>query len=105
GKGFGVFAYWNRTRYRTIRDFGEETGQERHGQVFKSHAGIFAADVKIPEKTVKYGPQDLRLRAGSPVIDRGEVLPGLNDGFSGGAPDLGAIEYGTEPPRYGVRPE
>ncbi len=32
----------------------------------------------------------------SPVIDRGVVLPGINDGFSGAAPDIGAIEYADD---------
>ena len=31
----------------------------------------------------------------SPLIDRGLVIPGINDGFEGVAPDIGAVESGT----------
>ena len=32
------------------------------------------------------------LNPGSPAIDVGQVIPGITDGFSGSAPDLGALE-------------
>jgi hypothetical protein len=35
---------------------------------------------------------DYSLGAGSVNVDRGVALPGLNDGFRGGAPDVGAFE-------------
>ena len=38
-------------------------------------------------------------------IDAGQVLPGLNNGFKGGAPDIGAFELGSELPHYGPRLE
>jgi hypothetical protein len=47
---------------------------------------------------------DFRLKPGSPVIDRGIPLPNVTDGFAGRAPDLGAIEFGEQPPHYGPRP-
>jgi hypothetical protein len=31
------------------------------------------------------------------------VLPNVNDGFTGKAPDLGAYESGVPVPHYGVR--
>jgi autotransporter-associated beta strand protein len=37
---------------------------------------------------------DFRLQAGSPAIGAGTVIPGVTDGFTGAAPDLGAFEYG-----------
>jgi hypothetical protein len=37
---------------------------------------------------------DYRLDRGSPGIDQGCRLPGLNDGFTGTAPDMGAFELG-----------
>jgi hypothetical protein len=36
---------------------------------------------------------DYRLQAGSPAIDAGPTLPGVSDGYSGPAPDLGAFEH------------
>ena len=38
------------------------------------------------------------LRSTSPDIDHGVVIPGINDGFTGSAPDLGAFEFGTVKP-------
>ena len=37
---------------------------------------------------------DFRLQATAPAIGAGTVIPGVTDGFSGAAPDLGAFEYG-----------
>ncbi|MDB4957964.1 MAG: hypothetical protein JWO36_5533 [Myxococcales bacterium] len=44
------------------------------------------------------------LATGSPAIDRGIVLPNIDDGYQGAAPDLGALEAGCDAPIYGVRP-
>jgi hypothetical protein len=46
---------------------------------------------------------DFRLKAGSKAVDAGQVLPTINDGFTGRAPDLGALEVGQPAPRYGPR--
>jgi hypothetical protein len=35
------------------------------------------------------------LQATSPAINQGTLIPGITDGFAGGAPDIGAIEYGA----------
>jgi hypothetical protein len=48
---------------------------------------------------------DLRLRASSPAVDAGVVLPNVNDDFSGRAPDLGAYERGAPTTHYGPRVE
>jgi hypothetical protein len=42
---------------------------------------------------------DFTLLPSSPNIDRGVIIPGINDGFMGSAPDVGAFEsiYGTPP--------
>jgi hypothetical protein len=39
---------------------------------------------------------NLRLLPASPAIDKGEVLPNINDGFRGSAPDMGAYEFGSD---------
>jgi MYXO-CTERM domain-containing protein len=49
-------------------------------------------------------PATPTLAEGSGAIDKGLVLPNVNDGAAGAAPDLGAIEAGCEAPIYGVRP-
>ncbi|MBK8500870.1 MAG: hypothetical protein IPL46_00960 [Saprospiraceae bacterium] len=46
---------------------------------------------------------DFRLRSNSAAIDAGVLLPNINDGFSGLAPDLGANEYNSENQVYGPR--
>src|SRR5262249_455041 len=38
---------------------------------------------------------------GSAAIDAGTVLPNITDGFTGRAPDLGALELGRPAPHYG----
>lgn len=47
---------------------------------------------------------DFRLATGSAGIDQGCVLPGLNDGFLGRAPDMGALEAGQAGPDFPPRP-
>ena len=42
--------------------------------------------------------------AAGPAIDAGTILPGVTDGFTGRAPDLGALESGRVVPSYGPRP-
>jgi hypothetical protein len=46
---------------------------------------------------------DFRLKPGAAAVDRGVVLPNVNDGFAGRAPDLGALEVGQRPLQYGPR--
>jgi hypothetical protein len=67
---------------------------------------VFAAQVPFPNPGLdKWPVPDLRLKAGSAALDAGIVLPNLNDGYTGKAPDLGAYELGQELPHYGPRPE
>jgi len=46
---------------------------------------------------------DLRLSANCEAVDAGVVLPNVNDGHQGSAPDLGAYELGRPLPHYGPR--
>lgn len=41
------------------------------------------------------------LLSSSPNIDRGVVIPGIDDGYAGKAPDVGAFEYGQSPASSG----
>jgi hypothetical protein len=68
--------------------------------------GTFASGlVAPPTYETTMAPQDVTLAPGSPAVDAGTVLPNLNDGFTGAAPDLGALEVGCPIPLFGVRPE
>lgn len=67
--------------------------------------GIFAAPVLLPQALFPaLLPVDLRHRAGGAAIDAAVPLPNFNDGFTGRAPDLGALELGATPPIFGPRP-
>jgi hypothetical protein len=52
-----------------------------------------------------YHAMDLnfRLKANSKAVDAGQVLPTINDNFTGKAPDLGALELNQPEPHYGPR--
>jgi len=55
---------------------------------------IYARSDTVPWKFADAANRDYSLRAGSPAIDAGHVIPGWLTTFKGTAPDLGAYEYG-----------
>ena len=57
-----------------------------------------------PDPRTLYKPADFdfRLREGSAAVDAGVRLTGINDDFTGKAPDLGAYEVGKPVPHYGT---
>lgn len=65
-----------------------------------SRSSTFAQTLAYPSAPMsRYSLPDLRLAAGTAAVDSGEVIPNINDGFTGSAPDLGAFERaGTTPP-------
>lgn len=64
----------------------------------------FAAAVAYPAAAMTaFAPPDLRLRSGSAAADIGQVLPNINDGYTGTRPDAGAYELGAPLPVYGPR--
>jgi MYXO-CTERM domain-containing protein len=68
-------------------------------------AGTFESGLSAPASyTTEMAPPDATLAAASKAVDKGEVLPGITDGYQGAAPDLGALERGCPKPIYGVRP-
>jgi hypothetical protein len=76
---------WLAMPYADIAAFRSGTGQERAG---------FSA----PPELVNPPGGDFTPRAGSPLIDRGVRLAGINDRFTGRAPDVGAIERENDQP-------
>jgi hypothetical protein len=96
-------------RYRTLAEYSEATHQDRNSvmvdyDVFVNVPKLDAQDLKNVQKLYKAADVDFRLKPGSAAIDRGVILPNVTDGFSGAAPDLGALELGQAPPHYGPRP-
>ncbi|MEJ0005252.1 MAG: hypothetical protein WDM77_02385 [Steroidobacteraceae bacterium] len=92
-------------RAKTLQEFRAATGNEAHSVTVDF--GIFV-NVPMPERSDPqrlYNPEDLdfRLKSGSAAIDAGVELPGITDGFTGRAPDLGAYELGSPLPHYGPR--
>jgi len=75
----GKVAQWSGSNYASLSAFSKATGQEPHG-------------LNIDPKFAAVGT-DYRLAAGSPLIDGGMAIPGVNDDFIGKAPDIGAIEF------------
>jgi hypothetical protein len=109
--GFGggpweMFLKWNEARYDTVEDARAKAPVYRH-VVLVTPAGCFASGLLPPSdaraQAFPAGANDLRLAPASEAKDRGTVLPGINDGFEGKAPDLGAYESGSPLPHYGPR--
>jgi hypothetical protein len=91
--------------YRNFSGFlaMQTSGMESHGVLL--HQPIFASGLTAPASyTVRMTPQNAGLSTISNALDRGLVLPNINDGFKGSAPDLGAVESGCPAPIYGPRP-
>lgn len=63
---------------------------------------VFASTVAYPANPFPaLNVADFRPKPGSALIDAGQVLPNINDGFAGQAPDIGAHELGAPLPSYG----
>jgi hypothetical protein len=91
-------------RFKTLKEYSEATGQDRHS-VIVDYDIFQKVTPPGPDPTTLYKPADFdfQLRPGSVAVDAGVRLPGVNDGFTGQAPDLGAFEIGQALPHYGPR--
>jgi hypothetical protein len=99
-----MFLKWNDGRYATHEEVLRGAPVWRHS-VTVDAASVFASGALPPAAVEEaHAAADLRLQPGSAASDRGERLPGINDGFAGSAPDLGAFETGADLPHYGPRP-
>jgi hypothetical protein len=79
---YGKLVRWAGPSYTTLSAFYSATGQEQHG---------------LNQNPEFINPSsDFHLAAGSPLIDSGLVIPGVNDGYFGDKPDIGKYEYGSE---------
>ena len=96
-------------RFATLAEYSRATHQDQHSvlldyDIFINARRLDAQDVKNVQKLYKAEDFDFRLRPGSAAIDRGVILHNVTDGFTGQAPDLGALEAGQATPHYGPRP-
>ena len=71
--------------------------------MFVNVPALDARDVSTLQNVYDLEELDFRLKSGSAAVDRGMVLPTVTDGFTGSAPDLGALEVGGVVPHYGPR--
>ena len=75
---------WENAEYNSISQFCSSTGMECNGH--ESDPGL-----KNP------AGGDYSILSSSPNVDRGILIPGINDGFAGNAPDVGAFEAAYDP--------
>jgi len=79
----GELAWWSNLddhHLNTLPELQTATGQELHGMnALPGFAGAPSGDYTLAES--------------SELIDAGLVIPGINDSYLGGAPDIGAFEY------------
>ena len=93
-----------RRRFKTLKEYSEATGQDRHS-VIVDYDVFQKVSAPGPDLRTLYKPADFdfELRPGSAAVDAGVRLTGVNDDFTGRAPDLGALETGRPVPHYGPR--
>lgn len=70
---------WEKISYNTLVEFCAATGLECNGY-------------EDPPEFINPSGGDFTLLPSSPNIDRGVIIPGINDNFKGNAPDVGAYE-------------
>jgi hypothetical protein len=91
-------------RFKTLTEYSAATHQDEHSVLVD-----FNVFVKVsppgPDPRTLYRPADFdfALKPASAAVDAGVKLPGINDDFTGRAPDLGAYEFGQPIPHYGPR--
>jgi hypothetical protein len=92
-------------RFATLADYQNASGQDRHSVTVGLDAfrHVGATDQADPARLYQPEDYDFTLLPGSAAIDSGIELPTVNDGFTGRAPDLGALEAGRPAPHYGPR--
>jgi hypothetical protein len=93
---------------QSMEEFTRKTGFQKHGvkvKDYKVFANASEPDHAPSNQGKLYDPDqvDLRPKLNSTIIDAAEVIPGINENYTGKAPDLGAYEYGQEIPVYGPR--
>jgi hypothetical protein len=93
-----------RRRFKTLKEYSEATGQDRHS-VLLDYDVFQKVSPPGPDLRPLYKPADFdfQLRPGSAAVDAAVRLTGVNDDFTGRAPDLGALEVGRPVPHYGPR--
>lgn len=74
--------YWNGNTYNSLTAFSSATNQEINGIVSNPDF-------------VSIANADFHISASSPFIDKGEIIPGFNDDYTGTKPDIGKYEVNS----------
>jgi len=92
-------------RFKTLEAYSEATGQEKHSLLvdFGTFVNVGMPNNFDPQHVYKPEDYDFHLKPGSAAIGKGTVIPTITDGFTGRAPDLGAIQSGKPVAHYGPR--
>ncbi len=95
----------NAKAYPTLKSFSEDSGLEKHGVEidYDVFTNMSPPDPSTPHRVYHATDIDFTLTQKGIAVDKGMLLPNINDGFNGKAPDLGAIEAGDPMPIYGAR--
>ncbi len=59
---------------------------------YRAGVGQELQGISAPPQLVNPAAGVFRPQGGSPLVDAGVVLPGINDGYAGALPDIGAVE-------------
>jgi hypothetical protein len=94
--------------FTSLEGYSAATGQDAHSvmldySVFENVPPLDARDDASIQNIYDADDFDFGLRPGSAAVDRGVALATVTDGYTGGAPDLGALERGLAAPHYGPR--
>lgn len=93
GYGTTLSAFNGRLGGQSFSSVSQMQGRTSEVNGLRVGYDVFANNVSFPSspRTV-YPFADLSLASDAIAVDRGVLIPGINDNFDGAAPDLGAIE-------------
>ena len=91
--------------FTSLKSFSDASGQEKHGiEVdYDIFSNMHAPDSSKPDGVYHAADINFQLNAKGKAVDKGVLLPNINNRFKGKAPDLGALEVGEPVPVYGPR--
>ncbi|MBN1848989.1 MAG: hypothetical protein JW932_10425 [Deltaproteobacteria bacterium] len=92
--------------FKTLKEYSLATGQDKNSILVDYDIFVHVTPVDPNHITKVYKTEDLdfSLKSASAASNAGCILPNVNDGYTGTAPDLGALEIGSALPVYGPRP-
>lgn len=105
GGPWANFCKWNGSKYPDLAAM-KDGPVYRHAVAVDVATCFAAAIAPLTDESVERAiGDDLALAPASTAVDGGVALPGINDGFAGKSPDLGAYELDAPVPHYGPRPK